>query len=452
MNALRSQFRTQMRNFSISSRKDDMAKLTLIGRLGKDPAVKTTANDKEYVVYTVATRNPAPPPREDGTRREPTTSWHSVLCFNPNANNYLKTLKKGTQVYVEASYELQEADRNASPDSTAGQRQIFLRQVGGFLSKQSTPNPPSVVPDTVRLTPTQDAASVPDAALPAWPTGTMLDLYFYMSTSPSPLDLFSDQPKEEGLPNFIWNDIVLGDWKDNSRSIDYDIVIPHDHATLNPSRPDFDPRSVHYLRKVLTRLLPKVKVRKEKNLLSSSNEFEEDISEEEPDTMALHCYVLGFIWLGHSNLTLTLVSDNPTIPFSKLPPALTQYVKLTPERTPTGQGVYWPVVFPNDFWLLRSQFVEVNFTTPKLPLHITFHPISYMKFQLYASLTAGFEEASKNQQAGSAELDELKRMLTETSPYLLILTAVIRDAGLFFGCQPLAQQKRDDWGFNPHGV
>lgn len=49
-----------------------------------------------------------------------------------------------------------------------------------------------------------------------------------------------------------------------------------------------------------------------------------------------------------------------------------------------------------------------------------------MKFQIYASLTAGFEEAAKNnQQTGSAELDELKRMLTETNPYLLILTAVV---------------------------
>lgn len=49
-----------------------------------------------------------------------------------------------------------------------------------------------------------------------------------------------------------------------------------------------------------------------------------------------------------------------------------------------------------------------------------------MKFQIYASLTAGFEEAAKNnKQTGSAELDELKRMLTETNPYLLILTAVV---------------------------
>lgn len=49
-----------------------------------------------------------------------------------------------------------------------------------------------------------------------------------------------------------------------------------------------------------------------------------------------------------------------------------------------------------------------------------------MKFQLYSTLTAGFDEAGKSGGgAASAELDEVKRMLVETNPYLLILTAVV---------------------------
>ena len=34
----------------------DLAKLTLIGRLGKDPEVKTTKTDKEYVTYVLKSR------------------------------------------------------------------------------------------------------------------------------------------------------------------------------------------------------------------------------------------------------------------------------------------------------------------------------------------------------------------------------------------------------------
>lgn len=54
-------------------------------------------------------------------------TWHTILSFRESANAYLTTIQKGSQVYVEAAYELREPDRNAEPDSPAAQRQIFLR-------------------------------------------------------------------------------------------------------------------------------------------------------------------------------------------------------------------------------------------------------------------------------------------------------------------------------------
>ncbi|EKM59437.1 uncharacterized protein PHACADRAFT_170001, partial [Phanerochaete carnosa HHB-10118-sp] len=117
------------RAFSTTPRlQGDLAKLVLIGRLGKNPEVRTTRLDKEYVSYTVATSNyPPPPPNPDGTRSENSTTWHTILSFNPGANAYLRTLQKGWQVYVEANFELREADPAAGSDSPAAQRQILLR-------------------------------------------------------------------------------------------------------------------------------------------------------------------------------------------------------------------------------------------------------------------------------------------------------------------------------------
>jgi len=68
---------------------------------------------------------------------------------------------------------------------------------------------------------------------------------------------------------------------------------------------------------VLSRLLPKVKVRKEKNLLSSSGAEEEteEVEEVQPDIIVPH-------W--HPNLTVTLISDQPNIPYTKLPPVVAQ--------------------------------------------------------------------------------------------------------------------------------
>lgn len=99
------------------------------------------------------------------------------------------------------------------------------------------------------------------------------------------------------------------------------------------------------------------------------------------------------------------------------------------QRDATGtQGFYLPVVFPNDFWCLRSQFIEINSTTPTLPLRIVFQPMSYFKFQVFASMSHGFSEATKQKGAAgssNAEIDEIKRMLVETNPWFLGLTALV---------------------------
>ena len=103
-------------------------------------------------------------------------------------------------------------------------------------------------------------------------------------------------------------------------------------------------------------------------------------------------------------------------------------VQLVPgQRDETGtKGYYKPIIFPNEFWNFRSQYVEINTTTPTLPIQFVFQPMSYFKFQLFSSMTVGFEEAAKQQGGSSgAELDELKRMLIETNPWFLGLTGLV---------------------------
>ena len=101
-------------------------------------------------------------------------------------------------------------------------------------------------------------------------------------------------------------------------------------------------------------------------------------------------------------------------------------IQLTPERDESGRPYYWPIIFPNEFWHLRSQYIELNATTPTVPLQIEFQPMSYWKFNIFAALTQSFADAAKQQGASSAsEIDEVKRMLVETNPYFLGLTALV---------------------------
>lgn len=51
--------------------------------------------------------------------------------------------------------------------------------------------------------------------------------------------------------------------------------------------------------------------------------------------------------------------------------------------------------------------------------------MSWMKYQVFASMTHGFAEAAKQQGGGNAEIDEIKRMLLETNPWFLALTGIV---------------------------
>ncbi|KAG1868079.1 cleft lip and palate associated transmembrane protein [Suillus tomentosus] len=328
-------------------------------------------------------------------------------------------------------------------------QQVFLIWAFSQLAmKLIAPAKPATAPSVA--TPANDDAAQagevnpfllpPVQAYTAWKLGQPLSMHVYFSTSPNG-DVFSRQwtsawreDQDAGLPNFVWENITFGDWKE-TRVATYDINLPlavqkngslwadvflvKDGASPDPSNPSFDPQSVHHVRKLLTRYMPKVKARKEKNLLSNSDDNEE--VEEEPQDDMIVSY-----W--HKNLTLALVSDETVVVVDKVPPVLVEHIHLVPgARDDTGtKGFYKPIIFPNDFWLLRSHLIEINTTTPTLPLEVIFQPMSYFKFQILASMSHGFDEALKQQGGGAgAELDEVKRMLTETNPWFLGLTGLV---------------------------
>jgi len=199
-----------------------------------------------------------------------------------------------------------------------------------------------------------------------------------------------------------------------------DVFLVKRGSSPDPSDPQYDPSSVHHIRKLLTYYLPRTKIRKEKSLIrkgENSEELEEE--PEQPDVIVSH-------W--HKNLTLALVSDSGAIPYTQLPPPMFEHIHLVPGlRDESGaKGFYKPIIFSNDFWHLRSQHFELNETTPVVPLRVDFQPMSYFKFQLFATMGQGFKDAAKQQGGGAnAEIDEIKRMLVETNPYFLGLTAIV---------------------------
>ena len=168
----------------------------------------------------------------------------------------------------------------------------------------------------------------------------------------------------------------------------------------------------------LARFLPKKRVRKEKKLIGGEDDEDEvEAAVEEAPAQTI---------IGHwsNNLTLTLVTETTQLNLNGLSEAIGPHVKAVPPTPGDEPKHYYPIVFPNDFWLLRENMMPINDTLKTVNLHVNFYTMGSMKFNIYSSMTVSFDQQAKQQGTGN-EMDEVKRMLTETSPWLLGTTAIV---------------------------
>lgn len=77
-------------------------KVILVGRLGKDPVVRTSQSGDRVVSFSMATSETW---RDKATNeRKEKTEWHNVVIFNENLGKVAEQyLKKGSNVFIEGS-------------------------------------------------------------------------------------------------------------------------------------------------------------------------------------------------------------------------------------------------------------------------------------------------------------------------------------------------------------
>lgn len=73
-------------------------KVILIGRLGKDPDIRTFETGAKRASFTMATSEIRKD--KDGNRVE-LTEWHNIVCWRSLAENAEKYLNKGKMIYLE---------------------------------------------------------------------------------------------------------------------------------------------------------------------------------------------------------------------------------------------------------------------------------------------------------------------------------------------------------------
>ncbi|KAN0064943.1 hypothetical protein ACQY0O_002000 [Thecaphora frezii] len=250
-----------------------------------------------------------------------------------------------------------------------------------------------------------------------------------------------------------WTGIRLGDF-DMTRDVDLLLKLDDDVRKNNGSiwadfvltLKDFAPnepnkvlanRAVFRTRKLLTRLMPLKKKREEKNLFGVKADSQ--TAESEKSALAADNATDGtapLVGYWHKNMSVALVQDdqNPQILLQQLPPPLRQFVHVPHDEM--GQKLHdrtgtfdlrFPIVFPNDFWLLKEHMSPINETVTELPLHINLYHQTWFKFQILASMSDAFDKQSAGVGGGTtgSEIDMLKTMLLETNPWFLALTITV---------------------------
>ncbi|EED19299.1 CLPTM1 domain protein [Talaromyces stipitatus ATCC 10500] len=288
---------------------------------------------------------------------------------------------------------------------------------------------------------------IPAGIAPMWPSNSSLDISIYISPSVRMLPL-SAVPKESlVMEEKAFN---MGNWSE-SREIDTTFKVPkevqqngtlwaHFYVALSghqldPAAKDYSPETaVHFLRP-LNQYLPKKKVAKRKNLLASSEETGDEEGDNTPKYSIASYY--------HPNFTVSVIPDFGMANYQQMHPAVRQYVNLesTGARDTTGQNTwYYPVLYLNTFWQLKSHMTELNSTVETLPLRIVLNNLSNWKFNILASMDEGAKQNARNAANGQtvpgggdgSEFEMIKEVLLDTNVYLLGTTAIVSVLHMIF--------------------
>lgn len=298
-------------------------------------------------------------------------------------------------------------------------------------------------PDISTIT---NATTVPAYIAPIWKEDSALDLTICISPSLTlpPLSKVSDEYKVLEEKNF-----AVGDFDDN-REIQAKFTVPKDVQNngtlwahfyvglagrpLDPRAQGYSPETAYYFARPMNQYLPKKKTAKLKNLLDTSDDPE--AVGEAPEQAQIASYY-------HPNITVSVIPNTGVQNYQTMHPAAAQYIQLerTGARDATGQnGWYYPTVFVNTFWQLRSHMTELNSTVETLPLYINLNNLKNWKFSVTTSMDEGMKQnqrqgASGGPMSGSgdgSEFEMVKEILLDTNAYLLATTGIVSILHMIF--------------------
>ena len=118
------------------------------------------------------------------------------------------------------------------------------------------------------------------------------------------------------------------------------------------------------------------------------------------------------------SLSFKIVTDFTKYPENQIPPLIANKMRIK-------EYEYLPFTFVDSVGLTSDKYIPLNNTVKVLPLEITFEPSGIGRWQMGLQMEESFKMLHQNMGARDKESDEMRSMLTETHPTLLLVTLVV---------------------------
>jgi len=120
------------------------------------------------------------------------------------------------------------------------------------------------------------------------------------------------------------------------------------------------------------------------------------------------------------SMTVSLLADWTVFPRGMIPQPMDTIFKFDDKGTR-----YYPPLYFDEFWLMKEHMLPINESLSVLPLTLRYKPIGMIQFQMQLQMEKQWAQQQKMGMATVGDTDEIKRILTDTNPYLLGVTAVV---------------------------
>ncbi|KAI0433090.1 cleft lip and palate transmembrane protein 1-domain-containing protein [Xylaria sp. FL1042] len=305
---------------------------------------------------------------------------------------------------------------------------------------------------------------IPQRVAPIWPAGSTVDIVVTVSESFVPTKIESVPQEMVALRE---TGFTIGNSSDR-RSAETLFNVPtsvqnngtlwgHFYfgltgSVLDPKEQGFDPATAVHFTYPLTQYLPKKKIAKTRNLLEDKPNVLEEPEEEPAGPIIANYY--------HPNTSLSFIPDTGVLNFPQQPPAVQQFLMLeqTGARDGSGQNSwYYPILFVNQFWQMKTHMILLNDTVKTLPLRLDLGNLKNWQFNIMATMDLNTKHQARQAAFGGSlpggsdgsEVELIKEIFLDTNPWLLGVTIVVSIAHLIletlaFGSDIAHYRKKKD--------